>query len=236
MNINIFIKIPKSLKTPTNTHSPSFPLLPSSGYHISGKEIEVHGSGSPRFFPVIRARLAGLPWFPAPSAVSPGSPVLNPDPRGTFSWPTSKSPFTPFRPAAFLLHSSKQLKESSASLLHLTFWFPKASWQREPQNLVGPPSHGCHTWVLIPAPIFLCSPISDSSHNRLRLPDSHIFPAFLGCHSKSWQVWACGVEPIISKLLCRLCNQGELPPSYVLGGSHSHLHGSKHSHSYLTYP
>ena len=32
------------------------------------------------------------------------------------------------------------------------------------------------------------------------------------------------------------CNQGELLPSYILGGSHSHLPGSKHYHSYLTYP
>ena len=43
------------------------------------------------------------------------------------------------------------------------------------------------------------------------------------------------VEPSISKLLHRLCNQGELPPSYILGGSHSHLPGSKHGHSCLTY-
>ena len=64
---------------------------------------------------------------------------------------------------------------------------------------------------------------------------SCIFPAFLGFLSKSWQAWPCGVEPIISKLLCRLCNQGELPPSYILSGSHSHLPGSKHGHSYLTY-
>ena len=42
------------------------------------------------------------------------------------------------------------------------------------------------------------------------------FPALLGCHSKSRQVWPCGLEPIISKLLRRLCNQGELPPSYIL--------------------
>ena len=39
----------------------------------------------------------------------------------------------------------------------------------------------------------------------------------------------CGsvvLEPIISKLSRRLCNQGELPPIYILGGSHSHLPGS----------
>ena len=30
---------------------------------------------------------------------------------------------------------------------------------------------------------------------------SHIFAALLGCHSTSGQVWPCGVDPIISKLL-----------------------------------
>ena len=65
---------------------------------------------------------------------------------------------------------------------------------------------------------------------------SRILPAFLGCHSKSGQVWPCGVEPIISKLFRRIRNQGELPPSYILGGSHSQLPGSKHGHSHLTYP
>ena len=64
---------------------------------------------------------------------------------------------------------------------------------------------------------------------------SCIFPAFLGCHSKSGQVWPCGVEPVISKFLCRLCNQGELFSSYIMGWSHSHPPGSKHGHSYLTY-
>ena len=63
----------------------------------------------------------------------------------------------------------------------------------------------------------------------------HILPALLGCHSKSGQVWPHGMEPIISKLSRRLRNPGELPPSYILGGSHSHPPGSKHGHSYLTY-
>ena len=63
-----------------------------------------------------------------------------------------------------------------------------------------------------------------------------ILPALLGCHSKSGQVWPHGMEPIISKLSHRPCNQGELLPSPTLGGSHSHLPGSKQGHSYLTYP
>ena len=57
--------------------------------------------------------------------MSRGSPVLNPNPHGAFSWPTSKSPFTPFLPAASLLRSSKLLRESSASLLHLASQLPQ---------------------------------------------------------------------------------------------------------------
>ena len=87
-------------------HSPSFSPLCSPEYCISGK-VEVHGSGSPS--------------VPAPSAVLPPQSPVNPKPCGTFSWPTSKSPFTPFLPAASLLHSSKLLRESSALLLHLAF-------------------------------------------------------------------------------------------------------------------
>ena len=63
---------------------------------------------------------------------------------------------------------------------------------------------------------------------------SRILPALLGCHSKSGQVCPHGMEPIFSKLSCRCCNQGELLPSYILGGSHSHPPGSQHGHSYLT--
>ena len=63
-----------------------------------------------------------------------------------------------------------------------------------------------------------------------------ILPAFLGCHSKSGQVWPHGMEPIISTLSRRPCNQGELLLSPILGGIWSHPPGSKHGHSYLTHP
>ena len=61
-------------------------------------------------------------------------------------------------------------------------------------------------------------------------------PALLGCQSKSGQVWPHGMEPIISKLSRRPCNQGELLPSPILGGIRFHLPGSKQGHSYLTHP
>ena len=161
--------------------------MPSQGYCISGKEIEVHGSGSPRFSSVIRAWLAGLPWFPTPSAVLLVSLVNNPKPRGTFSWPTSESPFTPFLPAASLLHSSKLLRESSSLLLHLAFRLPKLHGKGSPnaasfppflQSCVVPLQHGCHAWVSIPVPIFFCIPFSDSSHNQLHLPALSYFSSF----------------------------------------------------------
>ena len=63
-----------------------------------------------------------------------------------------------------------------------------------------------------------------------------IFPALLGCHSKSGQVWPHGMEPIISKLSRRPCNQGEFLSSPILGGIHSHPPVSKNGHSYLTHP
>ena len=59
--------------------------------------------------------------------------------------------------------------------------------------------------------------------------------SFTGLTSKSGQVWPHGMEPVFSKLSPRCCNQEELPPSYILGGSHSHPPGSKPGHSYLTY-
>ena len=45
----------------------------------------------------------------------------------------------------------------------------KDTWsQKETPN-------GCHAWVYIPVPIFLCSPISDSSYNQLHFPE---YPEF----------------------------------------------------------
>ena len=96
MNINIFIKIPKSLKTPTNTHSPSFPSFSQSGVPYLRKRNRSPWLGSSWFFPVIRAQLTGLPQFPAPSAVLLGSSVLNPKPRGTFILVYQQESFHPF--------------------------------------------------------------------------------------------------------------------------------------------
>ena len=63
----------------------------------------------------------------------PESPVLNPKPHGTSSWPTSKSPLTPFLPTVSLLHASKLPRESSTSLLHLAFQLPKLHGKGSPK-------------------------------------------------------------------------------------------------------
>ena len=64
-------------------------------------------------------------------------------------------------------------------------------------------------------PIFLCSPISDTPTVSYTCQHPRILPAFLSCHSKSGQVWPHGVEPFISKLSRRPCNQGQLLPSFL---------------------
>ena len=73
----------KFFRIPTNAQS--F-LLPSahSGVPYLRKEVEVLGSGCPS--------------VPAPTAMLPPQSPVSPKPCGTFSWPTSKSPFTPFLP------------------------------------------------------------------------------------------------------------------------------------------
>ena len=94
-----------------------------------------------------------------------------------------------------------------------------------PSELRGPPP-------MAPAPRFK-SQCPSSSAAPFPTPPTisytcqhpRILPALLGCHSKSGQVWPHVMEPIISKLSHRLCNQGELLPSAILGGIRSHPPG-----------
>ena len=53
----------KSFRTPTDAHSPSFSPLPSLGYCISGKEVEVRDSGSQHHQLCCRH---GVPTLPKP--------------------------------------------------------------------------------------------------------------------------------------------------------------------------
>ena len=90
--------------------------------------------------PYLRKR-SRSPWFRllAPSAVwLPQSPV-NPKPCGTFSWPTSKSPLSPFSMAAksLLLPKPRGKKKHSKTTWSSSFpfrtawsslYFTKAAW------------------------------------------------------------------------------------------------------------
>ena len=123
-----------------------------------------------------------------------------------------------------------------------------AAWSLpSPPKPCGPPHYNGAAWSLLlsmaAGPRFKSQCPSSFSAPFLTPPTvsytcqhPRILPTLLGCHSKSGQVWPHGMEPIISKLSRRPCNQGELLPSPTLGGSHSHLPGSKQGHSYLTYP
>ena len=159
------------------TDAQSFPLpVPSPGYRISGKEVEVRGSGS-RHHQLCHHH--GVPTLP------------------------------------------KQC--GSLPLSAKAAWFSLSSMAATPGFKSQCQSSSAAPFPTPPTVSYTCQ-------------HSCILPALLGCHSKSGQVWPHGMEPIFSKISCRRCNQGELLPSYILGGSHLHVPSSKHGHSYLTYP
>ena len=188
------LKSQNLLKHP-QTHSPSFSPLPGPGYPISGKEIEACGSGSPQFFPVICAWPAGLLWFPAPSAVSPGSAVLNPNLHGTFSWPTARvlSPLS-FLQCLYcilphcqeralhrfyiLLSSFLSCMAKGAPKLHSSAPSQKPRVFPNLKTMSHPTWLGClnlHAGWNLPL-----HPHSDSSHNQLHLPALTYFSSFFG--------------------------------------------------------
>ena len=103
-----------------------------------------------------------------------------------------------------------------------------------PQN--GPPPMAAAPRFKSQRPSSFAAPFPTPPTVSYTCQHPRILPALLGCHSKSGQVWPHGMEPIISKLSRRPCNPGELLPSYILGVIRSHPPGSKHGHSYLTYP
>ena len=154
------------------------------------------------------------------------SPV-NPKPCGTFSWPPARVLSPLFFPGKSLLlpkpHGpSYSLQKHVVPFIPFTTAWPSPSMAAAPGLKSQRPSSFAAPFQTPPTISYTCQ------HPR-------ILPALLGCHSKSRQLWPHGMEPIISELSRRPCNQGELLPSYILGGSHSHLCGSKHGHSYLTY-
>ena len=181
----------------------------------------------------------GPPARVLPPLFFPAKSLLLPKPRGKKKHPkTSRSSllsfrtawsFSPFQNRMALFLSPQNLVVPS--IYFRTVWPPiyfRTTWSSL-SMAAGPrfksqhPSSFAASFPTPPTVSYTCQ------HPR-------ILPAFLSCHSKSGQVWPHGMEPIISKLSRRPCNQGELLPSPTLGGSHSHLPGSKQGHSYLTYP
>ena len=185
------------------------------------------------------------------------SPV-NPKPCGTFSWSTSKS-FLPFSSWQSLSCCLTRVAKRNTPKPHgpLLFTLPKLHdplpSSPKPRGPLSSPSepHGSCLFTSEPrgplsmaaAPRFksqhpssFAAPFPTPPTISYTCQHPRILPALLGCHSKAGQMWPHGMEPIISKLSRRPCNQGELLPSYILGVIRSHPPGSKHGHSYLTYP
>ena len=162
----------------------------------------------------VAKRSTPKPCGPLPFPSEPHGPLFTspklPDP-GSLSFPSE--------PRGTLLFYFRTTWPSSFSLR--TSWFP-LSMVAAPRFKSQRPSSFAAPFPTPPTVSYTCQ-------------HPCILPAFLSCHSKSGQVWPHGMEPIISKVSHRPCNQGELPPSPILGGSHSHPPGSKQGHSYLTY-
>ena len=243
--------------------------MPSPGYPVSGKEVEVHDSGSRHHqlcgccnLQLIQSHVApshGPPARVLPLLFFPAKSLLLPKPRGKKkhskpSW-SSLLPFRTVWPSPF----PPRIAWSSLSFYFRTVWPPiyfRTAWSStyllwsrvvySPQNLLVLPFTSELRGLLLSMaarprfksqhPSSFAAPFLTPPTVSYTCQHHRILPAVLGCHSKSGQVWPHGMEPILSKLSRRPCNQGELLPRPTLGGSHSHLPGSKQGHSYLTYP
>ena len=222
-------------------HSPSFSPLPNLGYHISGKEVEVPDSGSRHHqlcgccnLQLIQSRMA--PSHSPPVRILsplffPAKSLLLPKPHGKKKHSkTTWSSFLSSKTAWSSLFSSPKLHESlpSPPKPHGPLFSFRTTW-----SSLWPPRHRDKSHKS-QCPSSSAAPFPTPPTISYTCQHSHILPALLGCHSKSGQVWPQGMEPIISKLSRRHCNQRELLPSYILGGIHLHPPCSKHGHRHLT--
>ena len=181
------------------------------------------------------------------STPKPRGPLYSPsEPRGPFPhFRTAWSSSFPLRTSWFSYSLQNRVAPyllQNRVVFYLFTLEPRGLLSSEPR---GSPIHFRAAWSLLPMaagprfksqrPSSFAAPFPTPPTVSCTCQHPRILPAFLGCHSKSGQVWPHGVEPILSKLSRRPCNQGELLPRPTLGGSHSHLPGSKQGHSYLTY-
>ena len=206
--------------------------LPSPGYRISGKEVEVCDSGSwhhqlcgccnlqliqnhgaPSHGPLVRV-LSPL-FFSAKSLLLPKLRGKKKHSKTTWSSPihsfrTSWSSSLSFRTAWISLFTSELCGPLYSSQNRVVLFFSlRTAWSSLP--MAAAPRFKSQRLssfaALLPTPPTISYTCQHSC----------ILPALLGCHSKSWQVWPYGMEPIFSKLSCRSYNQGDLLPSYILG-------------------
>ena len=203
--------------------------MPSPGYRVSGKEVEVCDSGywhhqlcgccnlqliqshvAPSHGPPARVLPPLSSWQSLSCYLSCVAKRSTPKPHGPLyspSEPCGPLPF-PSEPCGSLLFTPEPcgplFTSEMRGLLHSMAAGPRFKSQC-PSSFAAP-------FPTPPTVSYTCQ------HPR-------ILPAVLGCHSKSGQVWPHGMEPIISKLSRRPCNQGELLPSAILGGIRSHPPG-----------
>ena len=123
--------------------------------------------------------------------------------QSPLKYPQRHSPSFPLCPVLGTVSQKK--KQKSVVLLCPSHMVPKRC------HMVGAPGFKSQSQSFSDAPFPTPLTIAHSCQH------SRIFPALLSCHSKSRQAWPCGVEPIISNLSRKLCNQEELPPSYIMG-------------------
>ena len=139
----------KFFRIPANSRSLSFSPLPSRGYRISGKEVEVHGSGPWHHQLCGCHNLQLIQSHVAPSH-GPPARVLSP------LFFLAKFFLLP-KPCDKREHPLKLRGPNSCPSCVVPNYSAKAAWS----SSIGLPRLG---------PVFLCSPISNSSHNQLHLP------------------------------------------------------------------
>ena len=153
--------------------------MPSPGYRVSGKEVEVRDSGS-RHHQLCGCHNLQLIQSHVASSHGPPARVLSP------LFFLAKSLLLP-KPRGKKKHS----KTTWSSLLSFRTSWSSLSMAAAPRFKSQCPSSFAAPFLTPPTVSYTCQ------HPR-------ILPAFLGCHSKSGQVWPHGVEPIISDLTLAL--------------------------------
>ena len=149
--------------------------MPSLGYRVSGKEVEVHDSGSRHHQLCGCCNLQLIQSHVAPSH-GPPARVLS------LLFLLAKSLLLP-KPCGKKKHS----KTTWSSLLSF-----RTSWSSLP--MAAAPRFKSQRQSSSAAPFPTPPTISYTCQH------SHILPALLGCHSMSGQVWPHGMKPIFSKL------------------------------------